>query len=44
MQAGIPWSSIQEMPVDTVYLYRAFMLELQQQAKTQAHLERLGPK
>jgi hypothetical protein len=44
MLAGIPWTTIQEMPPEKVYLYRAFMRDLQETAKQQKHLEGMGGK
>jgi len=42
MMAGIPWTTIQEMPPEKVYLYRAFMMEMQEMARSQKHLEGMG--
>lgn len=42
MLAGIPWATIQEMPPEKVYLYRAFMRELQETARAQKTLDKAG--
>jgi len=42
MQAGIPWTAIQDMPPDKVYAYQAFMLEKQEASLEQKRLENLG--
>lgn len=42
MQAGIPWGAIQEMPVERVYLYKAFLEQMAEEMKQRADLEHMG--
>jgi hypothetical protein len=39
MLAGIPWGTIQAMPPEKVYLYKALIQDMQEKVRDQAALE-----